>query len=46
MKLLKKLFFLTLLFFTSFGLYSQKFAYVDTDYILTKIPEFVQAEEK
>ena len=46
MKLLKKLFFFTLLFFTSFGLYSQKFAYVDTDYILTKVPEFVQAEEK
>ena len=46
MKLLKKLFFFTLLFFTSFGLYAQKFAYVDTDYILTKIPEFVQAEEK
>ena len=46
MKLLKKLFFFTLLFFTSSGLYSQKFAYVDTDYILTKVPEFVQAEEK
>jgi len=46
MKLLKKLFFFTLLFFTSFGLYAQKFAYVDTDYILTKVPEFVQAEEK
>lgn len=46
MKLLKKLFFFTLLFFTSYGLYAQKFAYVDTDYILTKVPEFVQAEEK
>ena len=46
MKSFKKLFFFTLLFFTSFGLYAQKFAYVDTDYILTKVPEFVQAEEK
>lgn len=46
MKLLKKLFFFTLLFFTSFGSYAQKFAYVDTDYILTKVPEFIQAEEK
>ena len=46
MKLSNKLFFFTLLFFTSSGLYAQKFAYVDTDYILTKVPEFVQAEEK
>ena len=46
MKLFKKLLFFTLLFFTSFGLYAQKFAYVDSDYILTKIPDFVQAEEK
>ena len=46
MKTLKKLFFITLLFFTSLSLYSQKFAYVDTDYILSKIPEFVQAEKK
>ena len=46
MKSLIKLFFITLLFFTSLSLYSQKFAYVDTDYILSKIPEFVQAEKK
>ena len=46
MKLFKKLFFFSLLFFTSFGSYAQKFAYVDTDYILTKVPEFIQAEEK
>ena len=26
--------------------YAQKFAYVDTDYILNKIPEFNQAQEK
>ena len=45
MKLFKKLFFFTLLFFTSFGFMS-KVLYVDTDYILTKVPEFVQAEEK
>ena len=46
MKSLKKLLFITLLFFTSLSLYSQKFAYVDTDYILSKVPEFVQAEKK
>ena len=46
MKLFKKLFIFTLLFFTSFGSFAQKFAYVDTDYILTKVPEFIQAEEK
>ena len=46
MKLFKKLFFFSLLLFISFGSYAQKFAYVDTDYILTKVPEFIQAEEK
>ena len=25
---------------------AQKFAYIDTDYILKKMPDFVQAEEK
>jgi outer membrane protein len=31
---------------TSIGTYAQKFAYVDSDYILSKMPEFIQAEEK
>jgi len=31
---------------TSISTYSQKFAYVDSDYILSKIPEFSQAEDK
>ena len=35
-----------LLAIITFSSSAQKFAYVDTDYILNKIPEFVQAEEK
>ena len=47
MKSLKKLFFITLLFFTLEVYTLKSLAYVDTDYILsTKIPDFVQAEEK
>ena len=46
MKNTKKILLFILVIFSSLGLYSQKFAYVDTDYILTKVPEFVQAEEK
>lgn len=40
--------FLTLLyaFFISLGCFAQKFAYVDTDYILNNIPEFNQAQGK
>ena len=30
----------------SVGSYAQKFAYVDTDYILNNIPEFTQAQDK
>lgn len=30
----------------STGVYAQKFAYVDTDYILNNIPEFNQAQDK
>ena len=30
----------------SFLSFSQKFAYVDTDYILSKLPEYNQAQEK
>ena len=38
---------LVLLFsLTSLFSFSQKFAYVDTDYILSKLPEYNQAQEK
>ena len=33
-------------FLLSVGTYAQKFAYVDTDYILNNIPEFNQAQDK
>ena len=46
MKTTKKLFLLIVILMTSIGAYAQKFAYVDSDYILSKMPEFVQAEEK
>ena len=46
MKTTKKLFLLIVILITSISTYSQKFAYVDSDYILSKMPEFVQAEEK
>jgi len=46
MKTTKKLFLLIVILMTSVSTYSQKFAYVDSDYILSKMTEFVQAEEK
>jgi outer membrane protein len=46
MKTLQKLILLSSILLLSINGYAQKFAYVDTDYILTKVPEFVQAEEK
>ena len=43
---MKKIKFLILFFvITNYSL-AQKFAYVDTDYILTKIPEYNQAQDK
>ena len=44
---MKKIFCITLisLFFVNSTL-SQKFAYIDSDYILNKIPEFKQAQDK
>ena len=43
---MKKIKFLILLFvITNYSL-AQKFAYVDTDYILAKIPEYNQAQDK
>ena len=46
MKTTKTLFLLIVIPMTSIGTYAQKFAYVDSDYILSKMTEFAQAEEK
>ena len=46
MKTTKTLFLLIVTLMTSISTYAQKFAYVDSDYILSKMTEFVQAEEK
>ena len=46
MKTTTKLFLLIVILMTSISTYAQKFAYVDSDYILSKMPEFVQSEEK
>ena len=43
---MKKLLLITFLGFFSITEYAQKFAYVDTDYILAKIPEYNQAQDK
>jgi outer membrane protein len=43
--MLKYFFLLVLLFGTTFA-YSQSYAYIDSDYILSKVPEYVQAKEK
>jgi len=41
-----KYFFLLILFFGTTFAYSQSYAYIDSDYILSKVPEYVQAKEK
>ena len=46
MKTTKTLFLLIVILMTSISTYAQKFAYVDSDYILSKMTEFSQAEEK
>ena len=44
---MKKLIYLLLISLTcNLNTYSQKFAYIDSDYILNKIPEFKQAQDK
>ena len=44
---MKKIFLVLLaVLYSTVGIYAQKFAYVDTDYILNKIPEFKQAQDK
>lgn len=41
---MKKFILIGLLFFTGLGAYAQKFAYVDTDYILQHMPEYKSAQ--
>ena len=44
---MKKIFYLILIsLFAVNNTFSQKFAYIDSDYILNKIPEFKQAQDK
>ena len=43
---MKKLLLSIIIILNSITLSAQKFAYVDTDYILNKIPEFKQAQDK
>lgn len=45
-KMKKVIFILTAVFLLTSNLYAQKFAYVDTDYILNRIPDFKQAQDK
>ena len=42
----KKIILIGFIVISAISLQAQKFAYVDTDYILNRMPEFVQAEEK
>lgn len=44
--LMLKYFFLLILFFGTTFAYSQSYAYIDSDYILSKVPEYAQAKEK
>ena len=44
--LMLKYFFLLVLFFGTTFAYSQSYAYIDSDYILSKVPEYVQAKQK
>ena len=43
---MKKQFLLFILVFITFSTYSQKIAYVDSQYILNNIPEFITAQEE
>ena len=42
----KILYILIIILISNLDSYSQKFAYIDTDYIINKIPEFKQAQDK
>lgn len=43
---MKRIFLLSMLFFATTVAFGQKFAFVDTDYILKKIPQFRAAQEQ
>ena len=43
---MKKILLLLVISFLTLSIQAQKFAYVDTDYILNKIPDFKQAQDK
>ncbi|HUX53315.1 MAG TPA: OmpH family outer membrane protein [Williamwhitmania sp.] len=43
---MKKIFLMSVLFFATAVAFGQKFAFVDTDYILKKIPQFRAAQEQ
>ena len=43
---MKKIILSFILALTSFGVFAQKFAYIDTDYILSNIPEYNDAQKK
>lgn len=43
---MKKIFFLSLVLFLSIVGQAQKFAYIDTEYILEKIPEYTEAQKQ
>ena len=43
---MKKTFFLSLVLFLSIATQAQKFAYIDTEYILEKIPEYTEAQKQ
>lgn len=43
---MKKLFLASLVLFLSIGMQAQKFAYIDTEYILGKIPEYQEAQKQ
>ena len=43
---MKKILLLLTIIFSTLSIQAQKFAYIDTDYILNKIPDFKQAQDK
>ncbi len=43
---MKKIFFLSLVLFLSIASQAQKFAYIDTEYILSKVPEYQDAQKQ
>jgi len=43
---MKKIFFLSLVLFLSIASQAQKFAYIDTEYILSKVPQYQDAQKQ